>query len=144
MLLVTEQEYIEAILDLGCQIVTMSEEVCLTLAIPYNPNVCLNMVSTNGGVDLSLGLAKNVPFKIGEIMVYLQVHILQQPAYDILLGRPFDVLRESVVQNYSNENQTITILNLNTSKCATVPTIRQGSFTFTKKCKKCDPKESDF
>ena len=144
MLLVTEQEYIEAILDLGCQIVAMSEEVCLTLTIPYNPNVCLNMVSTNRGVDQSLGLAKNILFKIGEIMVYLQVHILQQPTYDILLGRPFDVLTESVVQNYSNENQTITILNPNTSKRATVPTIRQGSFTFAEKCKKHDPKESDF
>ena len=124
MPLVAEQEYIEAILDPGCQIVTMLEEVCLALAIPYDPNVCLNMVSANGGVDQSLGLAKDVPFKIGKIMVYLQVHILQQPAYDILLGWPFDVLTESVVQNYSNENQTITILDPNTGKCAAVPTIR--------------------
>jgi hypothetical protein len=44
------------------------------------------MVSVKGGVDQSLGLAKNIPFKIGEITVYLQVHVLRQPAYDILLG----------------------------------------------------------
>ena len=144
MPLVAEQEYIEAILDPGCQIVAMSEEVCLALAIPYDPNVRLNMVSANGGVDQSLGLAKNVPFKIGEITVYLQVHILRQPAYDILLGRPFDVLTESVVQNYSNENQTITILDPNTGKRAAVPTIRRGSFTFAEKRKKRDPKGSDF
>ena len=144
MPLVAEQEYIEAILDPGCQIVTMSEEVCLALAIPYDPNVCLNMVSANGGVDQSLRLAKNVPFKIGEITVYLQVHILWQPAYDILLGRPFDVLTESVVQNYSNENQTITILDPNTGKRTAVPTIRRGSFTFAEKRKKRDPKGLDF
>ena len=66
MPLVAEQEYIEAILDPGCQIVAMSEEVCLALAIPYDPNVRLNMVSTNGGVNQSLGLAKNVPFKIAK------------------------------------------------------------------------------
>ena len=89
MPLVAEQEYIEAILDPWCQIIAMSEEVCLALAIPYNPNVCLNMVSANGGVNQLLGLAKNVPFKIGEITVYLQVHILWQPTYNILLGQPF-------------------------------------------------------
>ena len=83
---VTEQEQVEAILDPGCQIVAMSEEVCIVLGIAYDPNVCLNMISANGGIDQSLGLAKNVPFKIGKIIVYLQVHILRSPAYDILLG----------------------------------------------------------
>ena len=87
---------------------------------------------------------KNVPFKIGEITVYLQVHILRQPAYDILLGRPFDVLTESVVCNYSDENQTITILDPNTSRRATVPTVKHGSYKFSEKRKKHDAKSPDF
>jgi hypothetical protein len=62
----------------------MSEEVCLALGIPYNLNICLNMVSANRGVDQSLGLAKNVPFQISNIMLYLQIHILCKPAYNIL------------------------------------------------------------
>jgi hypothetical protein len=118
-----DQEQVKAILDPGCQIVAMSEEVCIALSIVYDPNVCLNMVLANGGIDQSLSLAKNVPFKIGEIMVYLQVHVLRQPAYNILLGRPFDVLPESVVVNYSNENQTITILDPNTGRKATIPMV---------------------
>jgi hypothetical protein len=83
---IVDQEQVKAILDPGCQIVAMSEEVCIALGIAYDPNVRLNMVSANGGVDQLLGLAKNIPFKISEIMVYLQVHVLRQPAYDILLG----------------------------------------------------------
>ena len=51
---VADQEQVEAILDPGCQIVAMSEEVCLALSITYNPNVRLNMVSANGGVDQSV------------------------------------------------------------------------------------------
>jgi hypothetical protein len=125
---IADQEQVEAILDPGCQIVAMSEEVCIVLSIAYNLNVRLNMVSANGGIDQSLGLAKNIPFKIGEITVYLQVHILRQPAYNILLGRPFDVLTESVVVNYCDENQTITILDPNTGKKATVPTMRHSSY----------------
>jgi hypothetical protein len=100
LLTIADQEQVEAILDPGCQIVAMSEEVCIVLSIAYDLNVCLNMVSANGGVDQLLGLAKNIPFKIGEITVYLQVHILCQPAYNILLGQPFDVLTESIIVNY--------------------------------------------
>ncbi|KAF8258332.1 hypothetical protein EI94DRAFT_1622905, partial [Lactarius quietus] len=133
--IVDNQEKIEAILDPGCQIVAMSEEVCNALALPYNPNVRLNMVSANGGVNQSLGLAKNVPFLVGKITLYLQVHILRLPAYDILLGRPFNILTQSIVRNYQDENQTIMISDPNTSKKATVPTIACGSFCFAEKHK---------
>ena len=52
--------------------------------------------------------------RIGDIMLYVQIHIIRSPAYDILLGRPFDVLTESVVRNFTNEDQTITIFDPNT------------------------------
>ncbi len=84
--MVDGSEKVEAILDPGCQIVAMSEEVCNALAIPYNPSIRLNMVLANGGVDQSLSLARNVPFLVREITLYLQVHILSSLAYDILLG----------------------------------------------------------
>jgi hypothetical protein len=144
--MVMDQEQVEVILDPGCQIVAMSEEVCIALGVAYDPNVHLNMVSANGGVDQSLGLAKNVPFQIGDITLYLQVHVLRQPAYDILLGRPFDVLTELVVCNYSNENQTITILDPNSGKKVTVPTVKRGSYRFSEKLKRraLSPSNLDF
>jgi hypothetical protein len=122
----------------------MSEEVCIVLSIAYDPNICLNMVLANGGINQSLSLAKNIPFKIGEITVYLQVHILCQLAYNILLGQPFDILTESVVVNYHNENQTITILDPNTGKKATVLTVKCGSYRFLEKHKQHDAKAPDF
>ena len=60
----------------------------------------------------------------------MQVHILRAPAYDILLGRPFNVLTQSIIRNYADENQTITIIDPNTGRRATVPTIPHGSFKF--------------
>ena len=80
------QDKVKAILDPGCQIVAMSEEVCNALALHYDPTIRLNMMSANSSIDQSLGLACNVPFLIGDIMLYLQVHVLRNPAYDILLG----------------------------------------------------------
>jgi hypothetical protein len=127
------QDRVEAILDPGCQIVAMSEEVANALALPYDPAVRLNMMSANGGVDQSLGLARNVPFLVGEITVYLQVHVLRDPAYDILLGRPFDVLTRSVVRNFTDGNQNITINDPNTGRQMTIPTIPRGSFRFAER-----------
>jgi hypothetical protein len=121
---------VESIMDPGCQIIAMSEEVCHALGLAYDPDVVLNMQSANGEVDKSLGLARNVPFKIGDVTVYLQVHVIRSPAYDILLGRPFDVLTESVVRNFANEEQTITIRDPNSGANATVPTYAQGTRRF--------------
>ncbi len=89
------------------------------------------MISANGSVNQSLGLACNVTFLVGDITLYLQVHILRSPTYNILLGQPFDILTQSVVCNYHDKNQTITIKDPNTGKSVTVPTIMHGSHRFT-------------
>ncbi len=123
---VDHQQIVEAILDPGSQIIAMSEGVCMDLALIYDPTIVLNMQSANGEVDKSLGLARNVPLLIGDITLYVQVHIIRSPAYDILLGRPFDILTESVVRNYANEDQTVTIMDPNSRRCATVPTWPRG------------------
>ena len=111
----------------------MSEDVCHALGLPYNPDIRLNMQSANGDIDKTLGLARNVPFLVGEVTVYLQVHVVREPAYDILLGRPFDVLTRSIVKNFANEDQTLTIHDPNTGKNATIPTFARGSKRFAKR-----------
>jgi hypothetical protein len=127
---------VEAILDPGCQIVAMSEDVCHELALPYDPTIVLHMQSANGTVDPSLGLARNVPFLVGDLTLYMQVHVIRNPAYDILLGRPFDVLTESVVRNFRNEDQTITIHDPNSDRVVTLPTTSRGPPRILSKCKK--------
>jgi len=101
----------------------MSRDICHELGLAHDPSIILQMESANGGLDLSLGLARNVPFQIGSLTMYLQVHVISSPAYDVLLGRPFDVLTESVVRNFANEDQTITLHDPNTGRRVTVPTV---------------------
>ncbi|EED78174.1 predicted protein [Postia placenta Mad-698-R] len=74
--LVDNKEQIECIVDPSSQIVAMSEEVCLGLNLLFDPTIQLNMQSANGEVDRSLGLIRNVPFRIGEIVLYLQAHVI--------------------------------------------------------------------
>ena len=73
-----------------------------------------------------LGLAKNVPFIFGDITVYLQVHILMDPAYKVLLGRPFDVLIESVIHNHRDGGQTVIVTDPNTRRRHVLPTDERG------------------
>ena len=122
----------------------MSEEVCNALALHYDPTIRLHMMSANGGVDQSLGLVRNVPFVVGDITIYLQVHILRNLAYDILLGQPFDILTQSIVRNFTDENQTIMIIDPNTGCKATIPTIPRGSFRFADQRPKKNLAEQDF
>jgi len=95
----------------------------MSLRLIYDdPTIVLNMQSMNGKVDQSLGLARNVPMHIGDITLYIQIHVIRSPAYDILLGRPFDILTKSIVQNYVNKDQTITIRDPNSGHITTIPT----------------------
>ena len=102
MLLVDNREEIECIADSSSQIISMSAEVANYLGISYDPSIILNMQSSNGTMDKSLGLACNVPYTLGNIMFYLQIHVLCSPTYDILLGCPFDVLTKSVVNTLND------------------------------------------
>jgi hypothetical protein len=123
---VDNQADVDSILDAGSQIVAMSRSVCHSLGITYDPTVRLNMQSANGEIDQSLGLARNVPCRLKDITLYLQFHVVISPAYDILLGKPFDVLTESTVKTYRNEDMTITITDPNSGKVATIPTFPRG------------------
>jgi hypothetical protein len=124
--LVDHRQHVESIIDPGSQIIAMAEAVCMDLSLICDPTIILNMQSANSEVDKSLRLACNIPMCISEITLYMQIHVIHSPAYDILLGRPFDILTESIVCNFANEDQTITIHNPNSGQCATVPTMPCG------------------
>ena len=118
---------IECILDSGCQIVGMSHAVWMALRSQINPKHTVSMQSANSTVDRSLSIIENLSFCFGAIELQLQVHIIEDPAYDILLGHPFDVLTKSFVKNYHNEDQTITITDSNdSSRIATMQTHPRG------------------
>ncbi|KAF9030163.1 hypothetical protein BJ165DRAFT_1535759 [Panaeolus papilionaceus] len=125
--LVNKAKKEEALLDSGSQIVSMDYQVAKQLGIAFDPSVVIHMQSANKQVEPSIGLARNVPFMIGNVEIFLQVHILKGPAYRILMGRPFDTLTESVVQNFRDGDQTVTITDPNSGEKCTFPTFARGT-----------------
>jgi hypothetical protein len=132
MAFVDNRYQVECILDPGCQVITMSASRCNKLGLTYDPSIRLNMQLADGNCNLSLDPVHNVTFLISSLIFYLQVHIVQSPAYDVLLRRPFDILTESIIRNFANEDQTITIHNPNTSRKITIPTVPRTTRCLTR------------
>ena len=95
--LVNHNQYVESVLNPVSQVIAMSEAVCHVLALIYDPRIHLCMQLENHEVDETLGLTRNMPIFIGDITLYVQFHIVHNPTYDVILGRPFDILVESII-----------------------------------------------
>ncbi|KAK0435235.1 uncharacterized protein EV420DRAFT_1653356 [Desarmillaria tabescens] len=122
---------VEAILDEGCQVVAMSAAVWKELALPLDPSITISLQSANKNSDQSKGICHNVPFNFGGLEVLLQVHVVENAAYDILLGRPFSILTQSKIDNRTTGDQLITLTDPNTGKMVTLPTQERGNPRFT-------------
>jgi len=131
----------ECLIDGGSQIVSMSLETAQKLHLSWDPSIVIHMQSANQSVEPTQGLAKNVPFVFNEITVYLQVHIINKVAYNVLLGRPWEVLTESRVENFADGSQHVTLTDPNTKKKSTMPSYDRGK---PPDVLKKIPKESSF
>jgi hypothetical protein len=123
---VNETEQIECILDGGSQICSMSAETARRVGISWNPGVKIRMQSANGSIDETLGMAKNVPFRFEDVTIYLQCHILEHAAYQVLLGRPFECVTKSQTHNYANGEQRILLTCPNTGDMVEISTHDRG------------------
>lgn len=116
----------ECLLDDGSMIVSMAREAAVQLGLSWDPSIRINMESASNHVEKTLGLAKNVRFAVGGLNLYLQVHILENPPYKVLLGRPFGSLACSTVKNKPDGSSDIILTDPNTKVVATVPTYERG------------------
>ncbi|KAJ3871663.1 hypothetical protein F5051DRAFT_445961 [Lentinula edodes] len=120
------------ILDGGCSIVVMSDSACNTFGFAFDPEKQINLQSANGNTDWSLGLAKDVPFRFGDVVAFLQVQVVDSPAYDFILGRPFEILMQASYKNFLSGEQHLTLTDPNTYKVVTIPTVPREPPRFRK------------
>ncbi|KAF9642427.1 hypothetical protein BDM02DRAFT_3063800, partial [Thelephora ganbajun] len=79
----------ECILDGGAQVVVMRKDVWECLCTPITANKSIPMESTNSGTTMTLGLVENYPVHLGPITIYLQIQVVEDAPFEVLLGRPF-------------------------------------------------------
>lgn len=76
----------EVLLDSGSQIVSMTKKVAAANKVTWDPNLSIQMQSANGLLSRTCGLARNVLFILGGVTILLQVHIIEEALYMVLLG----------------------------------------------------------
>jgi len=116
----------ECILDGGSMIVSMSRETAVQSGLNWDPNIRINMESASNHVEKTLGLARNVRFAVGGLNLFLQVHILDNPPYRVLLGCPFETLTSAIIKTKIDGSSEIVLTNPNSKEVAVVPTYKRG------------------
>jgi hypothetical protein len=121
-LLVEGKLMVECILDSGCQIVAMNSVIWEKLGNNLQVEQALKMEAANLTITKTHGHLRNVRFTFDDIDIYLQVQVMPNAPYDILLGRPFYALMECITKDFANGDQHLTITDPNTRQCVMIPT----------------------
>ena len=115
----------ECIMDSGSQIISMNFDVAMKMNLDYDPTIKIHMQSANGDLNATAGLAEDVHFTFGTFHVYLQVHLIRDTPYDVLIGRPFDVLFGTQIHNNFEGGQIITLRDRHSGKQRVIPTFER-------------------
>ena len=116
----------ESLLDGGSEICSMAKRIAMVFGINWSPDITINMEDAHGNVERTLGLARNVTFDFGGLIFLLQLHIIDDPPYNILLGRPFEVVSASNIKNEHSGDQTITLTDPRNGNKLVLPTYDRG------------------
>ncbi|KAF6761017.1 hypothetical protein DFP72DRAFT_881994 [Ephemerocybe angulata] len=120
---------VDAILDDGSQIIGIRRDIWERLGLPLRSDHRMTMEAANASTSQTLGLLPNLKVYIGTCEFILQVQVVEEAGYDMLLGRPFHVLAQAQVQHFRNGGAVATLTDPHTRAVITVPTKARGSAT---------------
>jgi hypothetical protein len=79
----------ECVLDGGAQIVIMRKDIWERLNAPLSPDRAIPLQSANSTTTMTCGQVRDHPVRLGPITVYLQIQVVENAPFEVLLGRPF-------------------------------------------------------
>ncbi|KAF5323887.1 hypothetical protein D9611_008277 [Ephemerocybe angulata] len=117
---------VHAILDEGSQIIGLRRDIWERLGLPLRSDHTMVMESANGSTSRTLGVIPDLLVRIGTCEFRLQVQVVEEAGYEMLLGRPFHVLAQAQMQHHRDGSGTITLTDPRTRAVITVPTKARG------------------
>jgi Aspartyl protease len=120
--IVLDKLKIKGTIDNGSQVISMHARVWRELGVGRRSDHVMSMESANQTRDETLGLLPHLKVNIGGLDFYLQVQVIENASFDLLLGRPFLVLARSLTKDYADGGQDITLTDPHNGAQVTVPT----------------------
>jgi hypothetical protein len=98
----------ECVLDGGAQMVIMRKDVWKKLGAPIIASRATPLESANNHTTMTLGLVENHPVKLGPVTIYLQIQVVNDAPFEVLLGRPFfDILCCSEISSSGGNHEIL-------------------------------------
>ena len=117
-----EGEKVEALADDGSQIISIRRDVWERFGAPIRSDHVMIMESANLSKNETMGMLQDLKIVIGECEFYLQVQVVQDAPYELLLGRPFFTLTQATHRHFTNGSSHLTLVDPNTHIVITIPT----------------------
>lgn len=108
----------------------MNRKVWERIGMPILSQHTIVMESANKTTSKLLGLMNNVALCIGLLILYIQVQVMDNIPFEVLLGRPFQALTNCVTRDFADGQQHVTLQDPNSGVEVTVPTFEQGREDF--------------
>lgn len=106
----------ECILDSGAQIIAMRKDVWQRMELALNPDLIMVMESANASKEQTYGLVKNCRVSFGPVELVLQIQVVLNAPFEVLLGRPFLCLAEANTKDFRDGSQEITLQDPNSGE----------------------------
>ena len=111
-----------ATVDDGSEIVSIRQDVWERIGLPIRSDKIMIMESANKTRDQTMGLLQDLKINIGGYDFYLQVQVVKDVPYEMLLGMPFYTLTSADHKHFDNGDSRLTLLDPNTGDTITIPT----------------------
>ncbi|KAL5514796.1 hypothetical protein ACEPAG_2112 [Sanghuangporus baumii] len=118
---------VKALLDSGSTFVAMPKDVWKDLGSPTIMSQAITVETANRQISQSAGLIPQVRLTIGSFSIVLQVQVVEQAPFQLLLGQPFFVHTRAQVVDETDDNQTLYVTNPDTNETMSIPTVRRAA-----------------
>ena len=103
----------ESILDSGAQACIIRSDVWERLNVPLSTDKVMKMEAANSETTFTIGVVEDYPIRLGKVVIKLQLQVVKDAPFQVLLGRPFfDVTSSSEVSERGGHH-TLLINNPN-------------------------------
>jgi hypothetical protein len=111
-----------ATVDDGSQIISICQDIWEQIGLPLRSDKITVMESANKTRNETMGLLQDLKISIGGYDFYLQVQVVKDTPYEMLLGRPFFTLTQATHKHFDNRESCLTLFDPNTQDMITFPT----------------------
>jgi len=111
-----------ATVDDGSQIISIRQDKWEKIGLPIRSDRIMIMESANKSKDETMGLLQDLKVNIGGYDFYLQVQVVKDAPYEMLLGMPFFTLTQASHKHFDNGDSRLTLFDPNTGDKITIPT----------------------